>query len=93
MLHQKELILNAADTENMLAAVDIVRQVVDSLKSSGLQSTLSSLGRVNNNATSEQVDQRVEITAEFPNAIDASEIKEAILGLADSSYQYAHKIR
>jgi hypothetical protein len=28
MLHQKELVLNASDTENMLAAVDILREVV-----------------------------------------------------------------
>jgi hypothetical protein len=31
MLHQKELILNAQDTENMLAIVSAVRAIMDSI--------------------------------------------------------------
>ena len=39
------------------------------------------------------VQQRVEITAEFPNVDTADDIREALLSLADNAYQYAYKNR
>jgi hypothetical protein len=50
MLHQKEIVLNADDTENILAAVDILRSVVQQidLKSAAASSDsfLSSIPRI-----------------------------------------------
>jgi len=39
------------------------------------------------------IKQRVEITAEFPNANSASEIETALLSLADNAYQYSYRER
>ena len=36
-------------------------------------------------------EQRVEIQATFPNATDADDIRNALIGLSDKAYQYAHR--
>ena len=92
VLHQKELVLNATDTENMLAAVDIVRTIVDSLKNLGSLDRLVSLNGLQSTQEN-NIEQRVEITAEFPNVDTADDIREALLSLSDNAFQYAYKIR
>ena len=90
-LHQKELILNAEDTRNILSAVDIVRQMTSTL---GNALTNYSIGGARNslmNSGFGTVDQRVEIKAEFPNVRDAFEIETALTNLSDKAYQYAHR--
>lgn len=90
ILHEKELVLNAQDTQNMLAAVSVVRGLVEMLKSSTFnlndvsQRGLSSTGFGNN------IEQRVEITAEFPGVRSASDIEQALLNLSNKAYQYAY---
>ncbi|MBO6244114.1 MAG: hypothetical protein J6O41_06100 [Clostridia bacterium] len=37
-------------------------------------------------------EQRVEIQASFPNATDADDIRQALIGLSDKAYQYAHRV-
>lgn len=90
VLHQKELVLNAADTENILSAVDIIRNIVAALKgniSGGLLTNMiSSIGQTGGDT----IEQRVEIKAEFPNATSAREIEEAFDTIANTSYQYAY---
>ena len=91
VLHQKELVLNAEDTRNILSAVDIVRQMTSTL---GNALTNYSIGGARNslmNSGFGTVDQRVEIKAEFPNVRDAFEIETALTNLADTAYQYAHR--
>ena len=91
VLHQKELVLNAEDTRNILSAVDIVRQMTSTL---GNALTNYSIGGAKNslmNSGFGTVDQRVEIKAEFPNVRDAFEIETALTNLADTAYQYAHR--
>ena len=91
VLHQKELVLNAEDTRNILSAVDIVRQMTSTL---GNALTNYSIGGARNslmNSGFGTVDQRVEIKAEFPNVRDAFEIETALTNLADKAYQYAHR--
>jgi hypothetical protein len=46
MLHQKELVLNAKDTENFLAAVNIVRELSTAidLKALAYQNALGQMG-------------------------------------------------
>lgn len=90
LLHQKELVLNATDTQNILSAVDIIRNMTDSLKAGGLSTSLNTVlqGLTDSTASmGNSVEQDVHITAEFPNASDASEIREALLSLNDRAYQ------
>jgi hypothetical protein len=37
------------------------------------------------------IEQNVYVTAEFPNATQESEIREALLGLANAATQHAYK--
>lgn len=90
-LHQKELVLNAEDTQNILAAVDIVRQIGVGLRNSMMN--VSSMNGKNLSSVGETIEQRVEITASFPNATDADDIRQALIGLADKAYQYSHRNR
>lgn len=96
-LHQKELVLNATDTQNILAAVESVRSFANSLKSTSLAQSLSTaLGAVSGaraNNASETIDQNVHITAEFPAANSAAEIESALMSLNDRAVQYAYKFR
>ena len=86
VLHQKELVLNAEDTKNILSAVELVRDVM-----SGINTT-SSIGKaIGNNSFNNAVDQRVEINATFPGVTEAIEIKRALEQLADNAYQEAHR--
>jgi len=91
VLHQKELVLNADDTRNILAAVDMMRTIISS--NQGLFSGLVKQASTNNISTEYNpvTEQRVEIQATFPNATDADDIRQAILGLSDRAYQYAHR--
>ena len=91
-LHQKELVLNAADTENILKAVDIVRQMVQTLKSSAVTDTFSNIANsVSAQPSGETVEQNVHITAEFPAANSAAEIESALLSLNERAIQYSFR--
>ena len=94
MLHQKELVLNASDTENILAAVSTIRDVIAAMKGDSLNSILS-LGRGSNiaNNTGTNVQQNIEIYADFPAAESAAEIKTALEGLAQQAVQYSMRTR
>ncbi len=67
----------------------MVRQAVNMLKGSGG----SSLSGVFNTLTGQPIEQRVSITAEFPNVDTADDIRQALLSLADNAFQYAYKTR
>ena len=93
LLHQKELVLNADDTKNILGAVQAVRSFANAMKVDAINNILGAFGNAINGMTSIGVDnnikQDVHITAEFPNATSTKEIEDAILGLNDRSWQYA----
>lgn len=91
ILHQKELVLNAQDTRNILSAVDIVRQMTSTLGNALTNYSMGSAKQGFLTSTLGGVDQRVEIKAEFPNVRDAFEIETALTNLADKAYQYAHR--
>ena len=88
ILHQKELVLNADDTKNMLSAVEIVRDIMSNINS------LPSLGKITaqNNLT-DTIEQRVEINATFPGVTEAIQIKQALEQIADNAYQVANKYK
>lgn len=89
ILHQKELVLNADDTKNMLSTVELVRDIM-----SGLKSTNSSLGKViSQNNLTDTIEQRVEINATFPGVTTALEIERALTELADNAYQYSSRYK
>ena len=93
VLHQKELILNATDTENILATVSAVRDLVAGLKTQALNglSTPFAIGGMTTKETVQDVNQNVHITAEFPNVSSSSEIENALLNLNERAIQYAFK--
>lgn len=95
-LHEKELVLNAKDTQNILNAVDLVRTISQKLDRQAQIAALGFASKANaHNGTNDnqtiQVEQDVTIHAEFPNATDQNEIKEAILGLVNYTAQYVAK--
>ena len=100
VLHEKELILNKADTKNILNAVNLVRDMgglLESLSQSmngriaGLMGSLQAQSSLydKNNA----IEQTVHITAEFPNVRDSRDIEEALNNLVNSASQYAFRSR
>ena len=91
MLHQKELVLNAQDTENVLQAVNLVRQMTDALKGSFNVGSMVQKGTQVNKLGQDTIEQRVEITAEFPNVHNSDDIRNALLDLSNSAFQYSYK--
>lgn len=93
-LHQKELVLNAHDTENFLQAVDIVRNLNESLDLGAL-SMSKGLGNITarglDQNTAQTIDQNVSIKAEFPNVQNRNEIEEAFNNLINKASQYANR--
>jgi hypothetical protein len=94
LLHQKELILNATDTENILAAVSAVRDMASNFKSDMMNNLLTSLSTTMPSSVSsknETIEQNITIQAEFPNANSVSDIQEALLSLNSVAEQYAYR--
>lgn len=101
ILHQKELILNASDTENILDAVKIVRSMPNIISS--IQNAISDVvGEKLSNMTNEISQGKIvstttgsnkeennvyNIVAEFPNANSAAEIEQALLNLKNIAAQ------
>jgi hypothetical protein len=87
MLHQKEIVLNAKDTENLLSAVDILRDMQNNLLTSEMaklinQFTNSISNNISNmNNQSNETKQEVYINADFSGVSSAAEIEEAFNNL------------
>ena len=94
MLHQKEIVLNAHDTENFLAAINIVRDVASliDLRAAAQQSALAMLATAATaNNTTQTLQQEVTIHAEFPNATQRTEIEAAFDTLLNRASQFANR--
>ena len=100
MLHQKELVLNKTDTENMLAAVQAIRdfspELIASIRAKLSAVSLASQSLIGSRLASGSPDfskeptelaQNVNINADFPGVRDAIEIKEALESLVQTSAQ------
>lgn len=89
-LHQKELVLNAKDTENMLAMVDIARSVINTVDGQSL------INRINLNTNqlndfggkTNDFMQNVQINATFTDATTREEITAAFDTLINRASQY-----
>ena len=93
MLHQKEIVLNAQDTENFLAAINIVRDIASmiDLQAAAQRSTLSMISSASVNPTTQTLQQEVTIHAEFPNATQRTEIEAAFDTLLNRASQFANR--
>ena len=93
-LHQKELVLNEQDTKNMLQSVALVRQLSDMIDLQALTSGFSTgISSPSIWDSSQTLEQMVTIHAEFPNAVNHSEIEEAFNTLVNRASQYANRSR
>ena len=92
-LHQKELVLNAQDTENFLTSMNVLERI---LKVIDIQALNSSLGAgisapSMNHSGNEVLEQKVSIEAHFPNVNNHTEIEEAFNNLINTASQYANR--
>lgn len=94
MLHEKELILNADDTTNFLASLEVLREIVNTINLHSMNAQLGGLlnspNHINSNNT-RTLEQQVTIEAHFPNASDRNEIEEAFGNLINLASQYANR--
>ena len=96
-LHQKELVLNAKDTSNILTAVKSVRSMQDVLSAlnTSMQARTGSLlsDLLNHRNTlgnsSNIVQQKVYIDAKFEGQTESSQIEKALDNLVNYASQYA----
>lgn len=91
VLHEKELVLNKQDTENMLKMVDIARSVINS---NGLQNELMNYNNsikdeFMNISNKNDMQQNVHIEATFTDATTREEITAAFDSLINRATQYA----
>lgn len=95
LLHQKELVLNATDTSNVLSAVNILRGIVDMVGENAFNkasSMLSSLPVLANTTTQAQtLEQTVYITAQFEGQTEADQIQTALDNLVNIAAQRANR--
>ena len=91
LLHQKELILNAEDTKNILSSVSMIRQIADmiDLRAAAQNLTSGLLAPLFQSSASNEMNQNVTITAEFPNATNRGEIEAAFDNLINRASQFA----
>lgn len=91
---QKELVLNNNDTENMLAAVQIMRDSIAyylssiGVRQAGIISAANGSGTVENNNQNPVI-----INADFPNVSAREEIEAAFANLVNQAAQYQLKPR
>ena len=97
-----ELMLNAGDTQNILAAASVAssldKGILRTLMESVSTTAQAMLGMLSNAyhaiginpVSSTTLDQQVHITAEFPNVTDHNEIEEALSTLVNRAAQFAN---
>lgn len=102
-LHQKELVLNQSDTENILAAVqavrtigtDLFRSIEKSLDGNAIAAMALMGQKLNPVATTpiqDSIEQTVHIDkVEFPNVTSRTEIEEAFISLTNDAAQWARR--
>lgn len=91
VLHQKELVLNASDTANMLDIVNVVRDIVQQIDAQALYSRGRRFDLPRIQTRAETLEQNVHIEANFPNATSHQEIEQAFDNLINLASQYANK--
>ena len=94
ILHEKELVLNANDTENMLNMLELTRYLTSVIDVNAKQLS-QGIGLLQPATIKEDnreiLEQQVHIQAEFPNVNDHNEIEEAFNSLINTASQYAYR--
>ena len=99
VLHEKELVLNSQDTENLLSAVNMQRSLMESIKGRGTSSTINTVRNIDNsiknlqsdNSKTQTIEQQITLAPTFPNAQNRSEIEGALQGLLVKATTYVGK--
>lgn len=90
-LHEKELVLNADDTTNILKSIEMIRSISQLIDLKAASSALSNLTSATALAGSQTITQEITINAEFPDATDRDEISAAFDNLFIRASQYANR--
>ena len=94
VLHEKEIVLNKQDTENLLNTISILDRVIRNID---VSAAAASQARTLTPSTivkeGDTLQQEVTIHAEFPNATDHNEIEEAFNTLINRASQYVNRNR
>lgn len=100
MLHEKELVLNKDDTQNILDAVEMVRQIaliermLDGNAFAAMSLMADKLSMSSINTAQEPLEQNIHIDhVEFPNVTSSDEIKDAFQTIANDAAQWARRRR
>ena len=93
MLHEKELVLNSGDTENFLAGMQILDNIIQTID---LHTANTQLGRALQSPGfggigTDTLEQQVTIEANFPSVTSRTEIEEAFTTLVNRASQYANR--
>ena len=93
MLHEKELVLNKEDTENFLASMGILNNILQTID---LQSANAQIGGILttpnfHGGSNDMLEQNVHIEASFPNVQNSNDIEEAFNNLINRASQYANR--
>ena len=94
MLHEKELILNADDTTNFLASLEVLREIINTINLHSMNAQLGGLLNTPyqvNTDQSQMLEQQVHIEASFPNVQNRSEIEEAFNNLINRASQFVNR--
>lgn len=96
MLHEKELVLNETDTQNILAAVDSVRKMSEIFRSGAFTDATGTLAAMADAMSGvkfgeQELEQNVKIEASFPNVSDSREIENALTNLVNRASQYVSR--
>lgn len=96
--NKPELVLNPEDTQNMFRTIDAVRQldkttlnIMDdfiNFATSSMMANMFNLHAGSTNGSSGELQQNVQITAEFPNVQDRNEIEAAFDNLINRASQF-----
>ena len=97
-LHEKELVLNQQDTENILSAVNAIREIPLDTYLKGLEALDRAVYNLLNeklnisskfSANRDALQQEVNINANFPGVTSAREIEEALNNIINDAAQFA----
>ena len=96
ILHEKELVLNKQDTKRVLDAVAMTRNMKLNLEDTYKNILNQANAQKASNLTQSQntagtIEQKVEITAEFPGVEKSAEIEQAFNNLINIASQHAYK--
>ena len=93
LLHEKELVLNKFDTENMLNMVNTLRDIDWRAKIAELWPAIEEKFIMPALNQAEELLQEVHIEANFPGISDRNELEEAFHNLINTASQYANRKR